>query len=180
MTSAAGEALALVSRAWGVPAARLAAWREAFRAAGQDALHTPPLDSRDRASGRLRAKLGEATMGMALLVGAQCAAGAPPLTAQEGENGRARPPRPPRARRMAWRGSVVAGERTLPRGLAAARAPHAVGRSASPWVLGRRTRAWRTAGVSWQRRPAQARGPGRDGHGGGIVGAAPHHAGSYA
>src|SRR5262245_22294070 len=52
-----GEALALVSRELGVPAARLATWREAFLAAGQDALQKQPLDSRDREIGRLREKL---------------------------------------------------------------------------------------------------------------------------
>lgn len=62
-----GEALDLVSREQGVPAARLAAWREAFLDAGQDALKKQPLDSRDREIGRLREKLGEATMAMELL-----------------------------------------------------------------------------------------------------------------
>ena len=62
-----GEALDLVSRELGIPAARLAAWREAFLTAGQDALKKQPLDSRDREIGRLREKLGEATMDMELL-----------------------------------------------------------------------------------------------------------------
>jgi hypothetical protein len=62
-----GEALDLVSRELGIPAARLATWREAFLAAGQDALKKQPLDSRDREIGRLREKLGEATMDMELL-----------------------------------------------------------------------------------------------------------------
>ena len=62
-----GEALDLVSRELGVPAARLAAWREAFLDAGQDALKKQPLDSRDREIGRRREKLGEATMEMELL-----------------------------------------------------------------------------------------------------------------
>jgi predicted RNase H-like nuclease (RuvC/YqgF family) len=62
-----GEALDLVSRELGVPAARLAAWREAFLDAGQDALKKQPRASRDREIGRLREKLGEATMEMELL-----------------------------------------------------------------------------------------------------------------
>ena len=62
-----GEAIDLVSRELGIPAARLATWREAFLAAGQEALKTQPLDSRDREIGRLREKLGEATMEMELL-----------------------------------------------------------------------------------------------------------------
>jgi hypothetical protein len=61
-----GEALDLLSRERGLPAARLAAWREAFLDAGQDALQKQPLDTRDRALGRLRAKLGESTMDMEL------------------------------------------------------------------------------------------------------------------
>jgi transposase-like protein len=62
-----GEALDLLSRELGIPAARLATWREAFLDAGQAALQKQPLDSRDREIGRLRAKLGEATMEMELL-----------------------------------------------------------------------------------------------------------------
>ena len=62
-----GEPLDLVSRELGIPAARLATWREAFLDAGQEALKTPPLDSRDREIGRLHEKLGEATMAIELL-----------------------------------------------------------------------------------------------------------------
>ena len=62
-----GEALDLLSRELGIPAARLATWREAFLDAGQEALKKQPLDSRDREIGRLREKLGEATMEMELL-----------------------------------------------------------------------------------------------------------------
>ena len=62
-----GEPLDLVSRELGIPAARLTTWREAFLDAGQDALKKQPLDSRDRELGRLREKLGEATMEMELL-----------------------------------------------------------------------------------------------------------------
>jgi Transposase len=61
-----GEALDLLSRELGIPAARLAAWREAFLDAGQEALKTHPLDSHDRELGRLREKLGESTMAMEL------------------------------------------------------------------------------------------------------------------
>jgi transposase-like protein len=62
-----GEALDLLSRELGIPAARLATWREAFLAAGQEAMKKQPRDSRDRAIGRLHEKLGEATMAMELL-----------------------------------------------------------------------------------------------------------------
>lgn len=62
-----GEALDLLSRERGIPAARLATWREAFLNAGQEALKKQPRDSRDREIGRLHAKLGEATMAMELL-----------------------------------------------------------------------------------------------------------------
>jgi predicted RNase H-like nuclease (RuvC/YqgF family) len=62
-----GEALDLLSRERGIPAARLATWREAFLDAGQEALKKAPLDSRDREIGRLREKLGESTMEIELL-----------------------------------------------------------------------------------------------------------------
>jgi transposase-like protein len=62
-----GEALDLLSRELGLPAARLATWREAFLTAGQEALKKQPLDSRDREIGRLHAKLGESTMEIELL-----------------------------------------------------------------------------------------------------------------
>jgi hypothetical protein len=62
-----GEPLDLLSRELGIPAARLTTWREAFLDAGQEALKKQPLDSRDRELGRLREKLGEATMDMELL-----------------------------------------------------------------------------------------------------------------
>ena len=62
-----GEALDLLSRALGIPAARLTTWREAFLNAGQEAIKTHPLDSRDREIGRLREKLGESIMEMELL-----------------------------------------------------------------------------------------------------------------
>ena len=62
-----GEALDLLSRELGLPAARLATWREAFLDAGQEALKKQPRDSRDRELGRLREKLGESTMEIELL-----------------------------------------------------------------------------------------------------------------
>jgi hypothetical protein len=62
-----GEALDLLSRELGLPAARLATWREAFLEAGQEAMKKQPRDSRDRELGRLREKLGESTMDMELL-----------------------------------------------------------------------------------------------------------------
>jgi len=62
-----GEALDLLSRELGIPAARLTTWREAFLDGGQEAMKTHPLDSRDRELGRLREKLGESTMEIELL-----------------------------------------------------------------------------------------------------------------
>jgi predicted RNase H-like nuclease (RuvC/YqgF family) len=62
-----GEALDLLSRELGLPAARLASWREAFLDAGQEAMKKPPLHNRDRELGRLREKLGESTMEIELL-----------------------------------------------------------------------------------------------------------------
>ena len=62
-----GEALDLVSRELGIPAARLTMWREAFLEAGQDALKKPSLDDHDRELAHLRQKLGESTMEIELL-----------------------------------------------------------------------------------------------------------------
>jgi hypothetical protein len=62
-----GEALDILSRELGLPAARLATWREAFLAAGQEAMKTHPLDNHDRELGRLREKLGESTREIELL-----------------------------------------------------------------------------------------------------------------
>ena len=62
-----GEALDLLSREFGIPAARLATWREAFLDAGREAMKTHPLNSRDRELGRLHEKLGESTMEIELL-----------------------------------------------------------------------------------------------------------------
>src|SRR4029450_8379741 len=62
-----GEALDFLSRELGLPPARLATWGEAYLAAGQEALKNQPLDSRDCEIGRLREKLGEATMDIELL-----------------------------------------------------------------------------------------------------------------
>ena len=62
-----GEEIDLLSRALQVPAARLAAWRDAFLSGGREAMKQPPLDARDREIARLREKLGESTMDHELL-----------------------------------------------------------------------------------------------------------------
>jgi hypothetical protein len=62
-----GEALDLLSRELGIPAARITTWREVFLDAGQEAMKKHPLDSRDREIGRLHEKLGESTMEIELL-----------------------------------------------------------------------------------------------------------------
>ena len=54
-----GEDLDTVSRALGVTAATLTAWREAFLAAGEAALATWPATGEAIESQRLKAKLGE-------------------------------------------------------------------------------------------------------------------------
>jgi hypothetical protein len=104
-----GEALDLVSRELGIPAARLTTWREAFREAGQDALKKPPLEDHARELARLQQKLGESTMDMELLreqIGRlETRRPLPPRRARQC----ARPPRPPLASRMAWRGSAACG-----------------------------------------------------------------------
>ena len=61
-----GETLDLLSRELGIPAARVATWREAFLDAGQEALKKQPLDGREREMARLREKLGESTMDIEL------------------------------------------------------------------------------------------------------------------
>ena len=61
-----GEALDLLSRALGLPAARLATWREAFLHAGQAALKKQPIESREHELARLRQKLGESTLDIEL------------------------------------------------------------------------------------------------------------------
>src|SRR5918998_5359421 len=62
-----GEAIDLLSRELGVPAARLAAWRDTFLSGGQEAMKQQPHDARDREIARLREKLGESTMDDELL-----------------------------------------------------------------------------------------------------------------
>jgi transposase-like protein len=62
-----GEEIDLLSRELGVPAARLAAWRDTFLSGGQEAMKKQPLDARDREIARLREKLGESTMDNELL-----------------------------------------------------------------------------------------------------------------
>ena len=62
-----GEDLELVSRALGVTAAELSAWRDAFLAAGEASLKTRPADGRDVEIGRLKAKVGDLTMANELL-----------------------------------------------------------------------------------------------------------------
>jgi hypothetical protein len=62
-----GDDLDLLSRELRVPAARLAAWRDAFLAGGQEAMKNHPRDARDHEIARLREKLGESTMDNELL-----------------------------------------------------------------------------------------------------------------
>jgi len=62
-----GEDLELLSREYGVTAARLSQWREGFLAAGQLGLQERPPDEREEQLGRLQAKVGELTMAKELL-----------------------------------------------------------------------------------------------------------------
>jgi len=62
-----GEDLELVSREYGVTAARLSQWREDFLAAGQQGLKKRTQDPRDEQMARLQAKVGELTMANELL-----------------------------------------------------------------------------------------------------------------
>lgn len=62
-----GEELELLSREYGVVAARLSQWREAFLSAGQLALQQRPADQREEQIKDLQAKIGELTMANELL-----------------------------------------------------------------------------------------------------------------
>ncbi len=62
-----GEDLELLSREYGVTAARLNQWREDFLSAGQLGLKKRSQDSRDEQVSRLQAKVGELTMANELL-----------------------------------------------------------------------------------------------------------------
>ncbi len=57
-----GDEMALLSRARHVPAARLAAGRDAFLAGGREAMTPPPREARDREIARVREQLGECPM----------------------------------------------------------------------------------------------------------------------
>jgi hypothetical protein len=62
-----GEDIDLLSREVGIPASRIAAWREAFLEAGQASMKKRLAGERDRELSRLREKLGESTMEIELL-----------------------------------------------------------------------------------------------------------------
>ena len=62
-----GEDLDLLSREYGVVAARLSQWREEFLAGGQLALQQRPSDLQEEQLTRLQAKVGELTMANELL-----------------------------------------------------------------------------------------------------------------
>jgi transposase len=62
-----GEDLETVSRGLGVTAARLTGWRDAFLAAGEAALTTPPGTGEELESDRLKARLGAALIERDLL-----------------------------------------------------------------------------------------------------------------
>ncbi len=62
-----GEDLEMASRALGVAAATLTAWRDAFLAAGEASLASRPADGEELESGRLKARLGEMLLERELL-----------------------------------------------------------------------------------------------------------------
>ena len=62
-----GEDLETVSRALGVTAATLTAWRDAFLAAGEASLASRPADGEELESERLKARLGEMLLERELL-----------------------------------------------------------------------------------------------------------------
>ena len=62
-----GEDLEAVSRALGVTAGTLTAWRDAFLAAGEASLASRPADGEELESERLKARLGEMLLERELL-----------------------------------------------------------------------------------------------------------------
>jgi transposase len=62
-----GEDLETVSRALGVTAATLTAWRDAFLAAGEASLASRPAEAEELESERLKARLGEMLLERELL-----------------------------------------------------------------------------------------------------------------
>ena len=172
-----GEALDLLSRALGIPAARITTWRAALLDAGQEARKKPPLASRARDIGRLRAKRGEATREIALLrekLG-RLEVGRP--LARRRSSRCARPPRALRVNALVWLASAACGEWHVlaSTGTGTHRLRLALG--GGPWGPVRLTN-WETiAGVSWRRRLAPGKATGRWGRGGGIRGSVPRRVG---
>ena len=97
-----GEAVDLLSRACGVPASRIAAWRETVLEAGQESMKKRPAVERDRERSRLREKLGASTRDLALLNEqiARWESGRP--VGPRRSSPCARPSRPPLVCAMAW------------------------------------------------------------------------------
>jgi len=62
-----GEPLEVVSREFGVSAAKLSSWREAFLAAGEQSLKANNLRQSDRRVAKLERKIGELMMECELL-----------------------------------------------------------------------------------------------------------------
>lgn len=172
-----GAALDLVSRALGIPAARLTTWREAFLDAGQEAMKKQPLDSRDRAIGRLRAKLGESTMAMELLREKMGCLEAGRPCARRRSRRCARPSRPLRVNAMAWLASAACGEWHVLASSGTGTRRLSLERGGGPWGPGRMTHWWTISGVSWRRRLSPVKAPVRCGRGCGIRVSAPRPVG---
>jgi hypothetical protein len=173
-----GEALDLLSRACGIPAARIAAWREAFLDAGQEAMKQQPLDSRDCEIGRLREKLGEATRAMELLREQLGRFETDrPVPRRRSRRG-ARPPRPPLASRMAWLASAVYGASRALLSPGSGMRPRSLAPAGGQWAPVRRTSSWPTFAVSWRHPPSQAKATARGGLGRGMTVAARRRAGA--
>jgi hypothetical protein len=161
----------------GIPAARLATWREAFLAAGQEALPKQPLDSRARELGHLREKLGASTMAIEVLrENMERFETDRPLPRRRARRC-ARPSRPPWGSPMAWRGSGACGVWPAPRSTGSGIRPLRLAPDEGPVVPGQMT-SWSTSsGVSWKRHRSPAKGTVRGGHGCGMAVSARRHAG---
>ena len=104
-----GAAMDRLARELHIPAARLAAWRDACLAGGQEALKQHPREARKCARARRRETLGESPRANALVREniARVETGRP-VRRRRSSRG-VRPPRPPRGDVPAWRASVISG-----------------------------------------------------------------------
>jgi hypothetical protein len=159
-----GEDLDRLARACGVPASRIATWREPFLEAGHESMKKPPAAERDRARSRLREKLGESALAMELLnEQIERLETARPVGRRRARHC-ARPARPPQAPAMGWLAPAAWGVEHAPPSPGSLRTPlrpdHAQGLKAQ----GQTTSWGAPSGRSCRPRRVMAQGIGRAGH----------------